>query len=114
MAWLERDKAPIAKGDRIDTPDGLWEKCVNCSEIILNKELNDNLNVCPKCDHHYPLPVFDRINSLMDPGSFVEEDANLRSSDPLKFADSKPMQNVSRNSTKRPEDGTRSWRDVES
>ncbi|MEI6833324.1 MAG: acetyl-CoA carboxylase, carboxyltransferase subunit beta [bacterium] len=90
MAWLERDKAPIAKGDRIDTPDGLWEKCVNCSEIILNKELNDNLNVCPKCDHHYPLPVLDRISSLMDPGSFVEEDANLRSSDPLKFEDSKP------------------------
>jgi acetyl-CoA carboxylase carboxyl transferase subunit beta len=90
MAWLDRDKAPIAKGDRIDTPDGLWEKCEKCSEIILNKELLDNLNVCPKCDYHYPLPVWDRINSLMDPGSFVEEDANLRSSDPLKFADSKP------------------------
>ena len=90
MAWLDREKAPIAKGDRIDTPDGLWEKCVNCSEIILNKELHDNLNVCPKCDHHYPLPVWDRINSLMDQGSFAEEDSGLRSSDPLKFVDSKP------------------------
>lgn len=90
MAWLDREKAPIGKGDRIDTPDGLWEKCEKCSEIILNKELVDNLNVCPKCDYHYPLPVWDRINSLMDPGSYVEEDANLRSSDPLKFADSKP------------------------
>jgi acetyl-CoA carboxylase carboxyl transferase subunit beta len=90
MVWLERDKAPIAKGDRIDTPDGLWEKCSHCSEIILNKELSDNLNVCPKCDYHYPLPVWERIHSLMDQGSFVEEDANLRSSDPLKFEDSKP------------------------
>jgi acetyl-CoA carboxylase carboxyl transferase subunit beta len=90
MAWLEREKAPIAKGDRIDTPDGLWEKCVNCAEVILRKELNENLNVCTKCDHHYPLPVWERIHCLVDEGSFVEADVNLRSADPLKFADSKP------------------------
>jgi acetyl-CoA carboxylase carboxyl transferase subunit beta len=90
VAWLEREKAPIAKGERIDTPDGLWEKCGNCSEIILKKELIENLSVCPKCDHHYPLPVWDRIHSLCDDGSFVEADSNLRSSDPLKFSDSKP------------------------
>jgi acetyl-CoA carboxylase carboxyl transferase subunit beta len=90
MAWLDREKAPIAKSERIDTPDGLWEKCVKCSEIILGKELNENLNVCPKCDHHYPLPVWDRVYSLVDEGSFVEMDVNLRSSDPLKFVDSKP------------------------
>lgn len=89
MAWLEREKAPIAKSERIDTPDGLWEKCVNCSEIILKRELYDNLNVCPKCDHHYPLPVWERIHSVMDEGSFVECDANLKSSDPLEFTDSK-------------------------
>ena len=90
MAWLEREKAPIAKGDRIDNPDGLWEKCARCAEVILRKELNENLNVCPKCDHHYPLPVWERIHSLVDEGSFVEADMNLRSADPLKFADSKP------------------------
>jgi acetyl-CoA carboxylase carboxyl transferase subunit beta len=90
MAWLEREKAPIAKSDRIDTPDGLWEKCTSCSEIILKRDLSENLNVCPKCDYHYPLPVWERINSLVDDGSFVECDQNLRSTDPLKFADSKP------------------------
>jgi acetyl-CoA carboxylase carboxyl transferase subunit beta len=90
MAWLEREKAPIAKSERIDTPDGLWEKCVHCYEIILRQELSDNLNVCPKCDHHFPLPVWERIHSLIDEGSFVEADKNLRSADPLKFADSKP------------------------
>ncbi len=90
MAWLDREKAPIAISERIDTPDGLWEKCVKCAEIILHKELKDNLNVCPKCDHHYPLAVWDRIHSLVDEGSFVEMDANLRSSDPLQFEDSKP------------------------
>ena len=90
MAWVEREKAPIVKGDRIDTPDGLWEKCVNCAEVILRKELNENLNVCPKCDHHYPLPVWERIYALVDEGSFIEADVNLRSADPLKFADSKP------------------------
>ena len=90
MAWLDREKAPIAISERIDTPDGLWEKCVKCSEIILRKELHENLNVCPKCDHHYPLSVWDRIHSLVDEGSFVETDANLYSADLLKFEDSKP------------------------
>jgi acetyl-CoA carboxylase carboxyl transferase subunit beta len=90
MAWLEREKAPILKGDRIDTPDGLWTKCEHCSEIILHKELVENLNVCPKCDHHYPIPVWERIGSLVDDGSFIEWDKDLKSTDPLKFADSKP------------------------
>jgi acetyl-CoA carboxylase carboxyl transferase subunit beta len=90
MAWLERDRAPISKGERIDTPDGLWIKCTSCAEIILKRELIDNLNVCMKCQHHYPLPVMDRINSLLDPTSFVEIDRDLKSMDPLDFHDSKP------------------------
>ena len=85
MAWLDREKAPIAISERIDTPDGLWEKCVKCSEIILRKELHENLNVCPKCDHHYPLSVWDRIHSLVDEGSFVETDDNLYSADLLVY-----------------------------
>jgi acetyl-CoA carboxylase carboxyl transferase subunit beta len=90
MAWLDRDKAPISKGDRIDTPDGLWLKCDSCSEIVLNKDLEDNLNVCPKCQFHYPLPVWKRIESLVDTDSFHEIDGDLRSRDPLSFSDSKP------------------------
>lgn len=90
MAWLERDRAPVSKGDRIDPPEGLWIKCSSCEEIILRKELHENMNVCPKCQHHYPLPVLERIHSLTDSGSFVEEDQNLKTLDPLEFADSKP------------------------
>lgn len=90
MAWLERDRAPVSKSDRIDTPDGLWEKCDSCQEIILKKELRDNLNVCPKCQHHYPLPVWDRIHALIDPSTFQEFDMDLQTVDPLEFADSKP------------------------
>lgn len=90
MAWLERDRAPVSKGERIDTPDGLWEKCVSCEEIILRKELQDNLNVCPKCQHHFPLPVWSRIDSLIDHDTFEEFDQNLKTLDPLEFCDSKP------------------------
>lgn len=90
MAWLERDRAPVSKGDRIDPPEGLWIKCDTCDEIILRKELHENANVCPKCQHHYPLPVWDRIHLLIDPESFVEEDRYLKTLDPLEFADSKP------------------------
>ena len=89
MAWLDRDRAPISKGERIDTPDGLWVKCQSCSEIILKKELNENLSVCPKCQYHYPLPVMKRIQSLLDSDTFEELDADLRTTDPLDFVDSK-------------------------
>jgi acetyl-CoA carboxylase carboxyl transferase subunit beta len=90
MAWLNRDKAPVAQGERKDTPDGLWEKCSSCGEVIFRKDFEANQHVCPKCQFHYPLPPEDRIERLLDPDSFVEHDANLASADPLKFKDSKP------------------------
>ena len=89
MAWLDRDRAPVSKGDRTEPPDGLWVKCDSCAEIILRKELSENSNVCPKCQYHYPLPVWERIHSLIDADSFVEQDQNLKSTDPLEFVDSK-------------------------
>jgi acetyl-CoA carboxylase carboxyl transferase subunit beta len=89
MAWLDRDRAPVSKGERIDTPDDLWLKCSSCNEIILRKELSDNSNVCPKCQHHYPMAVWTRINTLLDEGSFVEHDQDLKTIDPLEFKDSK-------------------------
>ena len=90
MAWLNREKAPLAKGNRIDTPDGLWEKCSNCNEIIYKKDFDANQRVCVKCQHHFPLPPDQRIAKLLDPGTFEEFDADLSSSDPLEFADNKP------------------------
>ncbi len=90
MAWLNREKAPLTKGQRKDTPDGLWERCTSCNEIILRKDFTANLNVCPKCNHHFYLPADERIRAFLDAGSFVEFDKDLRSPDPLKFVDSKP------------------------
>jgi len=89
MAWLNRDKAPLTKGQRKDTPDGLWERCTNCGEIILRKDFTANLSVCPKCNHHFYLPAEERIRAFLDPDSFAEHDREMRSPDPLQFVDTK-------------------------
>lgn len=89
MAWLNREKAPLSKGERKDTPDGLWERCSNCSEIVLKKDFDSNQNVCPKCNFHFHIPAAARLKYFLDPNSFEEMDKDLRSTDPLEFVDSK-------------------------
>lgn len=90
MAWLNRDKAPLAKGSpRVDTPDGLWQRCDACQEIVFRKDFQANQRVCPKCQHHFPLPALERIQYFLDKDSFKEIDANIASGDPLKFRDTK-------------------------
>lgn len=91
MAWLNREKAPLTRSDkRTDTPDGLWERCTKCSEIVLKRDFASNQNVCPKCQHHFPVPPLERLRHFLDPNTFVEHDKNLCSTDPLRFVDSKP------------------------
>jgi len=68
-----------------EVPDGLWEKCPGCGEIIYAKELETNLQVCSKCNHHFSLSRAKRLKMLADEGSFVEWDADIISSDPLDF-----------------------------
>ncbi|MBC8205604.1 MAG: acetyl-CoA carboxylase carboxyltransferase subunit beta [Kiritimatiellales bacterium] len=68
-----------------DVPDGLWEKCPGCNEILYAKELDGNRQVCPKCGHHFMLSRQDRINMFADEGTFEEWDANMQSADPLGF-----------------------------
>ena len=68
-----------------DVPDGLWEKCPGCNEIIYAKELEENRQVCPKCEHHFMLPRQERIDMFADEGTFVEWDAGMQSVDPLGF-----------------------------
>lgn len=68
-----------------DIPQGLFQKCPGCNEVVHEIELNQNLRVCPKCDYHFALSAKDRIENLLDPGSFVEMDADLRSLDTLRF-----------------------------
>nr|WP_320115431.1 acetyl-CoA carboxylase, carboxyltransferase subunit beta [uncultured Desulfuromonas sp.] len=91
MSWFSRKKAPIAPVEKktVQMPEGLWTKCKNCSEIIYAKEIERNLNVCPKCDYHFRISARARIDLVLDKDSFVEMDANLESVDFLEFKDSK-------------------------
>lgn len=69
--------------------EGLWFKCEACNEIIWKKNFEENLNVCPKCEHHYQITARARVDLLLDAG-WKEQDAGLSSTDPLHFHDSKP------------------------
>ncbi|WP_316347108.1 acetyl-CoA carboxylase, carboxyltransferase subunit beta [Desulfuromonas acetoxidans] len=91
MSWFSRKKAPIAPVEKktVQMPEGLWTKCKNCSEIIYAKEIERNLNVCPKCDYHFRISARARIDLVLDKDSFVEMDAALESVDFLDFKDSK-------------------------
>jgi acetyl-CoA carboxylase carboxyl transferase subunit beta len=70
---------------REDIPEGLFQKCPGCGEVVHEIEVTENQRVCPHCDHHFPQAAKERIESLLDPGSFVEMDASLHSVDSLRF-----------------------------
>ncbi|MFH1767886.1 MAG: acetyl-CoA carboxylase carboxyl transferase subunit beta, partial [Candidatus Omnitrophota bacterium] len=70
---------------RKDMPDGLWVKCPKCNQLIFKKILEENLKICSKCEFHFPLTCWERIDLLADHKSFVEFFAELESGDPLKF-----------------------------
>jgi acetyl-CoA carboxylase carboxyl transferase subunit beta len=90
MAWFKKTRRPIAKtkvkASRV--PEGLWVKCPGCAQAIYNKDLATNLNVCPKCAHHFRVNATERLRMLFD-GEWVEHDAGLASTDPLNFTDTK-------------------------
>jgi acetyl-CoA carboxylase carboxyl transferase subunit beta len=93
MPWFKKARKPIAstkeKASRV--PEGLWVKCPGCAQIIYNKDLATNLNVCPKCAHHFRVTAAERLRMLFD-GEWVEYDKDLVSTDPLAFTDTKPYQ----------------------
>ncbi len=72
-------------GGKKSVPGGLWTKCEKCNEIIYNKELGKSFKVCPKCGYYFRLTPKQRIKLLLDRGSFRENYANLKPSDPLGF-----------------------------
>jgi len=74
---------------RIKTPEGMWIKCSACHETIYKPEVEKNLNVCPKCSHHFRIPALERIRSIVDEGTFQEFGENLESVDMLSFTDTK-------------------------
>jgi acetyl-CoA carboxylase carboxyl transferase subunit beta len=89
MAWFKKTRKPIeAKEKPSRVPEGLWVKCPGCSQAIYNKDLASNLNVCPKCAHHFRVNATERLRMLFD-GEWTEHDPDLVSTDPLKFTDTK-------------------------
>ena len=70
--------------------EGLWVKCEGCRQIIWKKDLEANLNVCPKCERHFRIDTRTRLGYLFDDGVFTEEDGGLTTTDPLNFTDLKP------------------------
>jgi acetyl-CoA carboxylase carboxyl transferase subunit beta len=78
-------KPPFNSDKKRDFPEGLWQKCPSCGEMIHNLELVQNFRVCPKCDHHFTQSARERLEMLLDPDTFEEHDANMISVDTLKF-----------------------------
>jgi len=92
MAWFKKTRKPMAapakeKPSRV--PEGLWVKCPDCSQVLYNKDLAANINVCPKCGHHFRINAVERLRMLFD-GDWTEYDKDLVSTDPLGFTDTKP------------------------
>lgn len=66
-------------------PEGLWQRCPDCRNAIYRKEVDKRLGVCPECEHHFYISASERINQVLDEGTFEEWDTDLRSDDPLDF-----------------------------
>ncbi len=90
MAWFKRQPAELdTSGEKKVRTEGLWVKCDNCRQIIWKKDLEENLNVCPKCDKHFRIDARSRLAQLLDDNQYETFDGNLSSTDPLKFVDLK-------------------------
>ncbi len=91
MAWFKRESGELdTSGAKTVRTEGLWVKCEGCRQIIWKKDLEENLNVCPKCQKHFRIDARTRLAQLLDENQYETFDANLSSTDPLKFVDLKP------------------------
>lgn len=92
MTWLKKLMPPRIRtegGSKRSVPEGLWEKCEGCGAILYRPELEENLEVCPKCGHHMPIRARARLAALFDPGPTREIAAELAPVDVLRFKDQK-------------------------
>ena len=92
MSWLKKlmpSRIRTEGGSKRSVPEGLWEKCDRCGAVLYRPELEENLEVCPKCSHHMPIRARARLNALFDAGSASEIGAALGPVDVLKFKDQK-------------------------
>jgi acetyl-CoA carboxylase carboxyl transferase subunit beta len=83
--FAKKPKLPSRKSKKRDIPEGLWTKCPKCTTMVFDKELDENLKVCPHCQHHFPIGARERINSLVGTCTFEEMDAEMISVDVLSF-----------------------------
>jgi acetyl-CoA carboxylase carboxyl transferase subunit beta len=91
MAWFKRQSGELeASGEKTVRTEGLWVKCEDCRQIIWKKDLEENMNVCPKCEKHFRIDARTRLAQLLDENQYETFDGNLSSTDPLKFVDLKP------------------------
>jgi acetyl-CoA carboxylase carboxyl transferase subunit beta len=91
MAWFKRQSVDLdTSGEKKIRTEGLWVKCDQCRQIIWKKDLEDNFNVCTKCDRHFRIDARSRLAQLFDGGEYETFSDGLRSTDPLKFVDLKP------------------------
>lgn len=91
MSWIERilNKSNVTSSNKASIPKGIWTKCDSCCQVLYRAELERNLEVCPKCDHHMRMHARQRLYSLLDEGSLVELGSELEPKDVLKFRDLK-------------------------
>jgi len=91
MVWFKRkDKKVVTETkDKKEIPEGLWYKCPKCKVVVSTDEHQENLWVCKNCNHHERVNSNEYFNLLFDEGKFTELDANMTSSDPLEFVDTK-------------------------
>jgi acetyl-CoA carboxylase carboxyl transferase subunit beta len=91
MAWFKRESGELdTSGEKKVRTEGLWVKCESCRQIIWKKDLEENMNVCPKCDKHFRIDARTRLAQLLDENQYEVVDADISSTDPLKFVDLKP------------------------
>lgn len=88
MSWLSRVRNSLPFVAKRDTPDNLWTKCPKCQEMLFTREYEENLNVCPRCEHHGRIGADMRLEQLLDAG-FTRLAPPVVAEDPLKFRDSK-------------------------
>jgi len=86
MAWFKKPK-DTGREKKVRIPEGLWVKCENCKEIVYKKEVEKNLQVCPKCNYHFRISALERLALLVDPDTFEEMDTDIIAADPLGFSD---------------------------
>jgi acetyl-CoA carboxylase carboxyl transferase subunit beta len=93
MSWLQKLLPPKIKksegGARKAMPEGLWSKCPACEAVLYRTDLENNVHVCPKCNHHHRLPARERLDLLLDQEGRLEIGAEVEPVDSLKFKDSK-------------------------